>query len=47
MRYIERNPVRKGEVRKAEDYPWSSAKVHINGTDHEALVDMGSVETAY
>ena len=40
MRYIERNPVRTKEVRKAEDYPWSSPKVHINGTDPEALVDM-------
>ena len=40
MRYIERNPVRTGEVKRAEDYPWSSAKVHINGTDPENLVDM-------
>ena len=29
VRYIERNPVRAGIVRKAEDYPWSSAKAHV------------------
>ena len=28
-RYIECNPVRAGLVKKAEDYPWSSAKSHI------------------
>jgi len=28
-RYIERNPVRAGITEKAEDYPWSSAKVHF------------------
>ncbi len=29
VRYIERNPVRAGIVKKAEDYPWSSAKSHV------------------
>jgi putative transposase len=28
VRYIERNPVRAGLVKHAEDYPWSSAKAH-------------------
>ena len=28
-RYIENNPVRANFVKKAEDYPWSSAKAHI------------------
>jgi putative transposase len=28
MRYVEQNPVRAGLVRKAEDYPWSSATYH-------------------
>ncbi len=28
-RYIERNPVRVGVVKKAEDYPWSSARTHV------------------
>ena len=27
--YIERNPVRANIVKRAEDYPWSSAKAHI------------------
>jgi putative transposase len=27
-RYVERNPVRAGLVRKAEDWPWSSAATH-------------------
>ena len=28
MRYVERNPVRAGLVRRAEDYRWSSARAH-------------------
>jgi len=28
MRYVEQNPVRAGLVRRAEDYPWSSAAFH-------------------
>ncbi|MDI6849941.1 MAG: transposase [Candidatus Saccharicenans sp.] len=31
MRYIERNPVRAGLVKRAEDYKWSSARAHIMG----------------
>ncbi len=29
VRYTERNPVRAGLVKKAQDYPWSSAKAHV------------------
>jgi len=29
VRYVERNPVRAGLVKRAERYPWSSAAVHI------------------
>lgn len=29
VRYVERNPVRAGIVASAEDYIWSSAKVHV------------------
>jgi putative transposase len=29
IRYLECNPVRAGVVKRAEDYPWSSAKSHI------------------
>lgn len=28
VRYVERNPVRAGAVRRAEDHPWSSAAAH-------------------
>ena len=31
IRYIERNPVRAGLVKKAEDYPYSSARAHTLG----------------
>ena len=31
IRYVERNPVRVGLVKKAEDYPWSSARAHCGG----------------
>jgi REP element-mobilizing transposase RayT len=33
MAYIEKNPVRAGIVREAEQYRWSSATSHITGTD--------------
>ncbi|MDO8588801.1 MAG: transposase [Armatimonadota bacterium] len=29
VRYVERNPVRAGMVKRAEDYPWSSAASHL------------------
>lgn len=32
-RYIELNPVRAGMVEKAEKYPWSSARAHLEGKD--------------
>jgi putative transposase len=31
IRYVEQNPVRAGIVRRAADYPWSSAKAHVSG----------------
>ncbi len=42
VRYIETNPVKAGMVARAEDWPWSSARAHINGvpdrlTDVDAL----------
>ena len=36
-RYIEQNSVRAKIAKKAEDYPYSSAKVHIYGTKDEIL----------
>jgi putative transposase len=32
VRYVENNPVRAGVVTMAEEYTWSSAKVHVQGT---------------
>ena len=39
IRYVERNPVRAGIVKKAEDYAWSSAKAHIYKKRDEVLSD--------
>jgi len=33
VRYVELNPVRAGLVKKPYDWPWSSARPHINGND--------------
>jgi len=32
VRYVENNPLRAGIVKKAEDYRWSSAREHIDGS---------------
>ena len=37
VRYVELNPVRAGLVKRAEDYPWSSAKAHCQGADDPIL----------
>ena len=34
-RYIALNPVAAGPVRRAEDWPWSSARAHLAGADDE------------
>ncbi len=47
VRYVENNPVAAKMVKRAEDWPWSSAKSHVRGrrlkrdplTDMEALAD--------
>ena len=31
IRYVERNPVRAGMTRRAQDFPWSSATAHCGG----------------
>jgi putative transposase len=36
-RYIERNPVRASLVKRAEDYPWSSARAHVLQTKDRIL----------
>lgn len=39
VRYVERNPVRVGLVKRAEDYPFSSARAHIHKTKDKVLSD--------
>lgn len=39
-RYIECNPVKAGLVKRAEEYPWSSAKAHLMGTDDSLLSEI-------
>ncbi|ODS34744.1 MAG: hypothetical protein SCARUB_00004 [Candidatus Scalindua rubra] len=47
--YIEKNPVRAGIVKNAEDYPYSSARAHILGESNvllsEPLFDEGEVSS--
>ena len=40
VRYVELNPVRAKLVERAEDYPWSSARAHLDGRD-DILVKAG------
>jgi len=40
LRYLEQNPVRAGLEKQEWDYPWSSAKAHIGGTDLSGLLDL-------
>jgi len=44
IRYVERNPVRAGIVKKAEDYRFSSAKAHIYKTKDLLLLDNFVIE---
>ncbi|MBN1353291.1 MAG: transposase [Candidatus Omnitrophica bacterium] len=44
IRYVERNPVRAGLVKKAEDYKFSSAKAHVYKTKDFLLSDNFLVE---
>jgi putative transposase len=41
LRYVERNPVRARMVRRAEDYPWSSAPAHC-GQRHDLLLSSAT-----
>ena len=42
VRYVERNPVRAKMVERAEDYPWSSARYHVDGRV-DRLVELSPV----
>lgn len=45
--YVERNPVRAGLVDYAWDYPWSSARAHVTGTDDTGLLGMDEWQAAF
>ena len=40
LRYVDLNPVRGGQVQRAADYRWSSARAHLEGSDPSGLLDM-------
>jgi len=40
MRYVELNPVRAGLVAEAIDHRWSSAAVHVGGSDEYGIVSL-------
>ena len=44
IRYVERNPVRAKIVQKAEGYPWSSAKAHVQKKRDPLLSDFYLLE---
>ncbi len=41
-RYVENNPVKAGLVKRAEDWPWSSARAHISG-ESDGLTDVSAL----
>jgi len=47
MAYIEQSPIRAGLVEVAEDYPWSSARTHLDGRDDSGFLDMGQWRESY
>ncbi|MFH1383493.1 MAG: transposase [Candidatus Omnitrophota bacterium] len=44
IRYIERNPVKAGIVKYAEDYRWSSACAHVTGNKDSVLCNINYVD---
>ena len=42
-RYIERNPVRAGLVKKPWQWPWSSAIIHTNGKESRPFIELGDL----
>ena len=41
VRYVERNPVRAGLVKRAWDWPWSSAAAHVTGRGDALILPDG------
>ncbi|MFC2251318.1 transposase [Labrys portucalensis] len=46
VRYVCLNPVRARLVERARDWPWSSARVHLDGRD-DGLTDLGPVRERF
>lgn len=46
VRYVEKNPVAAGLVTNAADWPWSSARSHVNGrrARHDPLTDLAALQ---
>jgi len=42
LAYVDLNPVRAGMVGWAEDYPWSSARAHVEGSDARGMLDLAA-----
>ncbi len=42
VRYVEMNPVRAGLAKTPEEYPWSSARAHLLGSD-DSLVQVSAM----
>ena len=40
--YGDLNPVRAGLVGRAEEYPWSSARAHLDGVDRSGILDLAN-----
>ncbi|MCL4796239.1 MAG: transposase [Bryobacteraceae bacterium] len=47
MAYIEQNPLRAALVQRAEDWPWSSAGVHLAGEDPARELDLRAWSDLY
>lgn len=43
IRYIHENPVRRGLVENAEDWPWSSWRAHHRSVDEPVAIDRDSI----
>jgi len=41
--YVHDNPIRRGLVERAEDWPWSSLRAHHEGVDEPIPIDRDSI----
>jgi putative transposase len=47
LRYVERNPVRAGIVSSANEFAWSSARLHCDGTHADGFVHLSEWRTRW